>query len=99
VNPRLTAEQIAEAETAFHRLAGKPLSSTVEGFLTNYRPPRSSVAIAFAALEWVRKAATCAAFRRSSLVSNLPKRSRAMMTLFRAIANARAGSGLPPVAA
>jgi hypothetical protein len=39
VNTRLSREQIADAEAAIHRLAGKPLSEAVEWYLANYRPP------------------------------------------------------------
>jgi hypothetical protein len=34
VNTRLTAAELAQAEAAFARLAGKPLSAAVEWYLT-----------------------------------------------------------------
>src|SRR5687767_2852268 len=39
VNTRLNPVQLAEAEAAFGRLGGKPLSAAVEWYLTTYRPP------------------------------------------------------------
>ncbi|MEO5960614.1 MAG: hypothetical protein ABIR80_15990, partial [Opitutaceae bacterium] len=39
VNTRLSREQLAEAEAAFLRLGGKPLSAAVDWFLATYRPP------------------------------------------------------------
>lgn len=39
VNTRLTDAQLAEAEAAFVRLAGKPLAQAVEWYLSTYRPP------------------------------------------------------------
>jgi len=38
-NTRLSEDQVAEAEAAFHRLGGKTLTEVVDWFLTNYRPP------------------------------------------------------------
>jgi hypothetical protein len=40
-NTRLSAEQLAEAEGSFARLAGKSMSQAVDWFLTTYRPPTS----------------------------------------------------------
>ena len=42
VNTRLTPEQVAEAESAYRRLAGKSLSEAIEWFIANYRPPAAA---------------------------------------------------------
>ena len=39
VNTRLNEAQLAQAEAAFARLAGKPLPQVVEWYLATYRPP------------------------------------------------------------
>src|SRR5687767_4630188 len=43
INTRLTVEQIAEAEAAFTRLAGRSLSEAVEWFISTYRPPQTAM--------------------------------------------------------
>lgn len=45
VHTRLTHEQLADAEGAVRRLAGVPLSSAVEWYLANYRPPIEEMAL------------------------------------------------------
>lgn len=39
LNTRLSRDQLADAEAAIRRLAGKSLSEAVEWYLANYRPP------------------------------------------------------------
>ncbi len=51
-NTRLTAEQLAAAEVAFHRLGAVPLSQAVDWYLTTYRPPVSSMALEKATKEF-----------------------------------------------
>jgi hypothetical protein len=43
---RLSSAQLAEAETAFARLGGRPLSLAVDWFLDTYRPPVTEKALA-----------------------------------------------------
>lgn len=45
LNTRMSSAQLAEAETAFRRLAGVSLTEAVDFYLTNFRPPIASVPI------------------------------------------------------
>ncbi len=53
VNTRLTAEQLAAAEAAFHRLGAVPLSAAVDWYLTTYRPPVAAMAVETAVAEFL----------------------------------------------
>ncbi len=54
VNTRLSGDQLAEAEAAFHRLNGNSLGFAVEWFLSNYRPPVAAMAVEVAAEAFLR---------------------------------------------
>ncbi len=50
---RLSTEQLAEAESAFARLAGRPLSQAVSWYLETYRPPETATAIGTAIADFL----------------------------------------------
>jgi len=58
---RLSKQQIAEAELAFHQLAGRPLLPAVRFYVENYREPSIRVALSKALDEFLesKKASNC----------------------------------------
>ena len=53
MNTRLTSQQIAEAESAFARLAGKSLSAAVDWYLTTYKAPVTNKPLSDAAIAFL----------------------------------------------
>lgn len=53
LNTRLTSDQLAEAEAAFHRLGAVPLSAAVDWYLATYRPPVASMSLEKAVAEFL----------------------------------------------
>ena len=50
VNTRLSSDQLAAAEAAFHRLGAVPLSQAVDWYLATYRPPTAPMGLEEAVL-------------------------------------------------
>lgn len=56
-NTRLSAAQLADAESAFARLGDRSLAAAVDWYLTNYRPPVTAMPISSAAARFLAERA------------------------------------------
>lgn len=76
VNTRLAPAQLADAESAFRRLAGRPLALAIDWFLTTYREPSEPTPLPKAAEECLTASRPHSAGRQNF------KRRRKLATMF-----------------